>query len=162
MPSILYRASSGVAGDVTRPDHTTIEAGLLNAAKPALSFGIPVKAVAGKFEPIEAADAATVFFGVLSRNAPAIGGDLTQGFGTGTPNLTAVQGVVREGYVNVKVAVGTPARGGQVWMRTTAASGKLVGDFETAQVVAELVALAGVTWAVDGKDAGNLTEISIA
>ena len=50
MTSILYRASSGVAGDVTRPDNTVVEPGLLNAAKAPTAFGAPVKIVSGKFE----------------------------------------------------------------------------------------------------------------
>jgi hypothetical protein len=162
MTSILFRASSGVAGDVTRPDDTVVESGLLNAAKAPTAFGAPVKIVSGKFEKVEASDAATVFYGILSRVAPAIAGDLNQTFAGGTPNASSVQGIVREGYVNVVCAVGTPARGGQVFMRITADTGKLVGDLETAADSGKCVALTGVTWAVDGKDSSNVTEIRIA
>jgi hypothetical protein len=162
MTSILFRASSGVAGDITRPDNTVVESGLLNAAKAPASFGAPVKLVSGKFEKVEASDAATVFAGIISRLAPSIAGDLAQAFGTGVPNGTAVQGVVVKGYVNVVCAVGTPVRGGQVFMRITADTGKAVGDLETAADTAKCVALTGVTWAVDGKDASNVTEIRIA
>jgi len=162
MTSILYRASSGVAGDVTRPDDTVVESGLLNAAKAPAAFGAPVKIVSGKFEAVEASDAATVFYGILSRVAPSIAGDLAQTFAGGTPNTDSVQGIVREGYVNVVCTVGTPARGGQVFMRITADTGKLVGDIETAADAGKCVALTGVTWAVDGKDSSNVTEIRIA
>lgn len=162
MTSILYRASSGVAGDVTRPDNTVIEPGLLNAAKAPAAFGTPVKIVSGKFEKIEASDAATVFYGVLTRIAPSISGDLNQTFSGGTPNTTTVQGIAREGYVNVVCPVGTPVRGGQVYMRITADTGKYVGDFETAADSGKCVALTGVTWAVGGKDSSNVTEIRIA
>jgi hypothetical protein len=162
MTSILYRASSGVAGDVTRPDDTTVESGLLNAAAAPAAFGAPVKVVSGKFEKIAASDAATVFYGILSRVAPSIAGDLNQTFAGGTPNASSVQGIVRRGYVNVVCTVGTPARGGQVFMRTTADTGKAVGDLETAADSGKCVALTGVTWAVDGKDSSNVTEIRIA
>lgn len=162
MTSILYRASSGIAGDVTRPDDTVVESGLLNAAAAPTAFGAPVKVVDGKFEAIAASDAATVFYGVLSRIAPSIAGDLVQTYAGGTPNTESVQGIVREGYVNVVCTQGTPARGGQVYMRTTAATGKAVGDFETTADSGNCVALTGVTWAVDGKDASNVTEIRIA
>lgn len=162
MTSILYRASSGVAGDVTRPDNTVVEPGLLNAAKAPTAFGAPVKIVSGKFEAIAASDAATVFYGILSRIAPSIAGDLVQTYAGGTPNAESVQGIVREGYVNVLCKQGTPARGGQVYMRITADTGKLVGDLETAADAGKCVALSGVTWAVDGKDASNVTEIRIA
>ena len=162
MTSILYRASSGVAGDVTRPDDTTVESGLLNAAAAPAAFGAPVKVVSGKFEKIAASDAASVFYGILSRVAPSIAGDLSQTFAGGTPNASSVQGIVRRGYVNVVCTVGTPARGGQVYMRVTAATGKAVGDLEATADGANSVALPGVTWAVDGKDASNVTEIRIA
>lgn len=162
MTSILYRASSGVAGDVTRPDDTVVESGLLNAAKAPTAFGAPVKIVSGKFEKVEASDAATVFYGILSRVAPSIAGDLVQTYAGGTPNASAVQGIVREGYVNVVCTQGTPARGGQVFMRVTADTGKAVGDLETAADSGKCVALTGVTWAVDGKDSSNVTEIRIA
>ena len=162
MTSILYRASSGVAGDVTRPDDTVVESGLLNAAKAPTAFGAPVKIVSGKFEKVEASDAATVFYGILSRVAPSIAGDLTQTYAGGTPNTASVQGIVREGYVNVVCTQGTPARGGQGFMRITADTGKAVGDLETAADSGKCVALTGVTWAVDGKDSSNVTEIRIA
>ena len=162
MTSILYRASSGVAGDVTRPDNTVVEPGLLNASAAPTAFGAPVKLVSGKFEKIASSDAATVFAGILSRIAPSIAGDLVQTFAGGTPNADAVQGIVVKGYVNVVCTQGTPARGGQVFMRVVAATGKLVGDLETAADSGKCVALSGVTWAVDGKDASNVTEIRIA
>lgn len=161
MTSFLYRAPSGVAGDVTRPDDTVVEPGLLNAAQAPTAFGAPVKLVSGKFEKIAASDAAAVFAGILSRIAPSIAGDTAQTFAGGTPNTDSVQGIVVEGYVNVVCTVGTPARGGAVYMRVVAATGKAVGDLETAADSGKCVALSGVTWAVDGKDASNVTEIRI-
>ena len=162
MTSFLYRAPSGVAGDVTRPDDTIVEPGLLNAAKAPTAFGAPVKIVSGKFEAIEASDTAAVFYGILSRVAPSIAGDLTQTFASGTPNVESVQGIVVKGYVNVVCTQGTPVRGGAVYMRVTAATGKAVGDLEATADGVNNVALPGVTWAVDGKDASNVTEIRIA
>ncbi len=161
MTSFLYRAPSGVAGDVTRPDDTIVEPGLLNAAQAPAAFGVPVKIVSGKFEKIASADVATVFAGILSRIAPSIAGDTAQAFASGTPNTASVQGIVTSGYVNVLCLVGTPARGGIVYMRVTAAAGKLVGDLEATSDTTLSVALVGVTWATDGKDSGNVAEISI-
>jgi len=161
MTSFLYRAPSGVAGDVTRPDDTVVESALINSEVPPVLFGAPVKMTAGKIEAIESGDAATDFFGIISRVAPAINGSLSEAFGSGVPNVDATQGIVVEGYVNVKCTVGTPVRNGIVYMRVTADTGKLVGDLEaTADGVAN-VALVGVTWAIDGKDSSNVTEIRI-
>lgn len=161
MTSFLYRAPSGVAGDVTRPDDTVIESGLLNAAAVPSAFGAPVKIVSGKFEKIAESDTAAVFYGILSRVAPSIAGDLTETFAGGTPNADAVQGIVVSGYVNVVCTIGTPERGGIVYMRVVAATGKVVGDFEATADGVNNVALTGVVWGVDGKDASNITEIRI-
>jgi hypothetical protein len=161
MTSFLYRAPSGVAGDVTRPDDTIVEPGLLNAAQAPIAFGVPVKLVSGKFEKIASADVATVFAGILSRIAPSIAGDTAQSFASGTPNTKSVQGVVVTGYVNVLCPVGTPARGGIVYMRVTASAGKFVGDLEATSDTTLSVALVSVTWATDGKDSGNIAELRI-
>lgn len=162
MTSILFRATSGVAGDVTRPDDTIVESGLLNASQAPDAFGVPLKIASGKFEAVETGDAATDFYGILSRVAPSISGSLDQTFAGATPNTDSVQGIVVRGYVNVLCTVGTPARGGAVFMRVTAATGKAVGDLEATADGADSVALAGVIWAVDGKDADNVSEIRIA
>jgi hypothetical protein len=162
MTTYLYNLPAGVAGDITRQQHTVVESGFLNASAAPTAFGVPVKLVSGKFEKIAASDAATVFAGIISRIAPSISGDLTQTFAGGTPNVSSVQGIVVKGYVNVKCPVGTPVRGASVYMRITADTGKAVGDLETSADSGKCVALSGVTWAVDGKDANNVTEIRIA
>ena len=162
MTSYLYRAPSGVAGDVTRQQDTTVESGFLNPNAAPSAFGLPVKTVAGKFEKIESGDTAAVFAGILSRIAPAIAGDTTQTFASGSPNTESVQGFVVKGYVNVVCKVGTPARRGAVYMRVTADTGKYVGDLEATADGANSVLLPGVTWAVDGKDADGVAEIRIA
>ena len=162
MTAFLFRAPSGVAGDITRQLDTTVESGLLNAANAPAAFGAPVKIVSGKFEAIEAGDAAADFAGIISRIAPSIAGDTAQTFASGTPNAESVQGIVVSGYINVVCPVGTPARGGAVYMRVAAATGKAVGDLEATADGTDNVLLAGVTWAVDGKDASNVAEIRIA
>lgn len=162
MTAYLHRAPSGVAGDVTRQQDTVVESGLLNASAAPAAFGAPVKIVSGKFEKIASGDDAADFFGILSRIAPAISGDTAQTFASGTPNTDSVQGIVVKGYVNVKCAVGTPVRGAAVYMRVVAATGKAIGDLEATADSTNSVALTGVTWAVDGKDADGVAEIRIA
>lgn len=143
MTSFLYRAPSGVAGDVTRPDETIVESGILNASKAPTAFGVPLKLVSGKFEKIEASDAASVFAGILSRIVPSIAGDTAQTLSGGTPNTESMQGVAVKGYVNVVAAIGTPVRGNPVYMRTAADTGKLVGDLEATSDVAAVGAAVG-------------------
>lgn len=161
MVSFLYRAPSGVAGDITRPFDVIVESGALNPAQAPAAFGLPVKLVSGVFEKIASGDAATVFAGILSRVVPAIAGDTAQTMASGTPNVTAVQSIVVSGYVNVLCPIGTPVRGGIVYMRVTAASGKFVGDLEATADSTLNVVLPTVTWATGGKDSANIAEIRI-
>lgn len=162
MTSILYRASSGVAGDITRNDDSVVESGLLNPAKVPTAFGAPVKMTAGKLEKIEVGDVAANFFGILTRSAPTVGGDTSQAFDTAVPNATSVQGVLVKGYVNVKCSVGTPARNGAVYMRVVEALPKKIGDFEATSDTTNSVLLPGVTWASGGVDANLVAEIRIS
>ena len=162
MTSFTFRAGSGVAGDVTRNAGVIIESGILNPLQAPTAFGAPVKLVSGKFEKIAASDAASVFRGVLNRSVPCRSGDTGQAYASGSPDATKAQGILVQGYVNVVCTIGTPVRGGVVYMRVVAASGKAVGDFEATADGGNNVALTGVTWALDGKDAANVAEIRIA
>ena len=110
---------------------------------------------------IAAGDTAASFYGVLTRVAPSESGGLAQAFGDGVPSTTHFQGVIVKGYVAVKCAQGNPSRGGAVYMRVTAATGKNVGDFEAVADGANSVLLPGVIWAISYKDANDIAEIRI-
>lgn len=161
MTSFLYRAGSGVPGDITRQLDTIVEQALLNSAKVPAAFGLPVKMTAGKLEKIEAGDTAASFYGILTRLSPSIAGDTAQTLGAGTPNANAVQGVMVRGYCNVACTIGTPVRNGTVYMRVVAAAGKAIGDLEATADGANNVALTGVVWNSDGKDSSNVAELKI-
>lgn len=165
-PSYLYTAPSGVPGDITRVDETNVEPARLIAISStyAQAFGIPMKYATGGISQIAAADAASVFAGVLVREVPSISGNTLQGFDDTVPNPNQVNGLAVRGYVSVKCKVGTPARGGIVYMRVEADIGKLVGDFEANSDTTKSVALtaAQATWASDGKDSDNNAELRIA
>lgn len=155
--SYLYNAPAGVVGDVTRKLDSVVEP--IFMGEQFTAFGMPGKInSAGKLVNIAASDAASVFKGILTRSVPSISqSDSAQD----APNLEAVQGLLVKGYVNVVCTIGTPVRGGQVYMRVVAASGKLVGDLEATADGANNVALSGVEWAISGKDADNITELKI-
>ena len=156
----LYNAPAGVVGTVTRLQDSRIEPVLLGAAFAA--FGLPFKFDgSGKAIPIAASDTAAAFKGVIVRNAPSISGNTSEGFADGIPNQEAAQGGLRSGYISVLCKVGTPVKGGIVYMRVVADTGKLVGDFEATSDTTNSVALVGVEWAVSGKDANNITELYI-
>lgn len=125
MTAYATRAPAGFAGAVTRPDATTVEPVLLNET---IKYGWPVKMVTGKASNIAGSDTAANFYGVMQRSAPAVSTNNTGD----TASTDYCHGVVRKGYVNVKCATGTPAKGGQVYMRVVTETSQLVGDFETA------------------------------
>lgn len=160
MTAYLYNAPAGVPGDVTRIQDSVVEPIQLGEAFSA--FGVPYKLdpTTGKAMNIDASDAATVFAGILSRSVPSIGGNTNQGLNDAIPNQEATNGGCVLGYVNVECKVGTPVKGQPVYMRITADTGKAVGDLETAADSGKCVAINAV-FAVNGKDASNITEIRI-
>lgn len=167
MTAYLYNAPAGVPGDVTRPDETSVEPGMLIAQSTvfAQAFGIPVKYVAGGFSQFVSGDVATAFAGVLIREVPSISGNLNSGFDDASPNPVQPQGIAVRGYVNVKCVVGTPARGGVVYIQSVANGGIAVGAFRadgTDSGNAVALSNAQASWASDGKDADNNCEIRIA
>lgn len=159
MASFLYNAPAGTKGEVSRAGESNVEPVLQGAQ---CVFGAPVKFDgSGNVVPIGSGDAATVIKGLLTRIAPAIAGNSNQGLDDSIPWLESLQGLLVRGYGIVKCTVGTPVRGGAVYVRVTADTGKLVGDLEASSDGANSVVWANVSWAVSGKDADSLTEIRI-
>lgn len=72
--TFLYRMPAGIAGDVQRREHATIEPGIYDTDYPCLKYGILVKIVSGKVRPIANADTiATVQAGFLVHPFPMNG-----------------------------------------------------------------------------------------
>jgi hypothetical protein len=165
-PAYLYNSPAGVPGDITRTDETNVEPARLIAVSGtfAQAFGIPMKYATGGISQMGVGDAATAFAGVLVREVPAISGNTNQGFDNTVPNPNQINGMAVRGYVSVKCKQGTPARGGTVYVRVEADTGKLVGDFEAVSDTTKSVALTATqaTWASDGKDSDNNAELRIA
>lgn len=166
MPAYLYSAPAGVPGDVTRPDETNVEPAMLIAVSStfAQAFGIAMKYATGGISQMGAGDAATAFAGILIREVPQIAGSTDETFSGTVPNPKQPNGLAVRGYVNVKCTQGTPARGGIVYVRIEADTGKLIGDIEAVSDTTKSVALTATqaSWATDGKDAFNNAEVRIA
>lgn len=173
MVSYLYQSPSGVPGDVTRVDDSNVEPVSLVSPYPA-NFGLPMKYAAGAggeatgVTPMIAADAASVFCGVLARAVPGISGSSTnESFDTFQPNPNELNGLCVRGYISVFVQSGTPVRGQLAYVVQTASTGHLAGQFEAGSNGGDNVALTGtevgnVTWAADGVDSNGFGEIRIA
>lgn len=164
MVAYLREVPSGVPGTVIDNVHTIIESGLFNADLMPAAYGAPVKLVNGLVSAIEASDAATVFYGILARSNPGSSGDPSfNGFGAGVPQATQIPSVVigpvGGGRILVKCTIGTPVKGGIVYMRVVAATGKLVGDLEATADGVNNVALTNVMWGTSGVDSARTAEV---
>jgi hypothetical protein len=173
MVSYLYQSPSGIPGDVTRPDESNIEPVTLVSPFPA-NYGLPMKYATGAsgapeaVTPMAASDAASVFCGILTRQAPAISGSsVNESFYTDEPNPVQIQGLCVRGYVSVLVNAGSPVRGQSVYVVQTASAGHPAGALEVGSNGGNNVALTGtivgnVTWAADGVDSNGFGEVRIA
>lgn len=163
MTAYLYQAPNGVPGSVSRTEGSIIEPADLVAVSGtfAQAFGIPMKYVAGGISQYAVGDTASVFAGVLLREVPSISGNTNQSFTNTIPNPVQIQGLMRRGYVSVVCTIGTPVRGGAVYVRVVATGGA-PGDWEATADGTNNVLITGVTWATDGKDAANNAEIFIS
>lgn len=145
MPSLQayqYRMPAGFAGDLQRAEVATIESQLIDSSAPPAAFGLPVKMVSGKIQPINSAsDGASAVYGVNLRPYP-IQGNGTDPLGTSTPPTSGITDILKRGYSLVALGGTTAAaKNGRVYVRTSNAStGKPLGGFEAAP---EFVATAG-------------------
>ena len=164
--AILYVANSGIPGDLDATQMTAVESWILNASTPPTAFGSPVKRVTNSgvttISIIQSGDTAADFYGILSRSAPTVAGGNTI-INNGQPNPGTVSGVVigGPGYVLVACTIGTPVRGGAVYMRVTASGPALVGDLEATSDSPDNVLLTNVVWALDNKDSNNTTAVRV-
>lgn len=159
--AILYRMPSGIAGDVVQKDKSWIETGFFNASYLPSAFGVPCKIVSGLFRAIPASAVAADLYGFLVRQAPAIGSTSIDANGNSTaPNAKVEQAILVKGYLNVLCPVGTPARGGKVYMRVVADTGKAVGDLEA---TSDVTFTGGtITGTGTGTIAGTATQDAVA
>ena len=160
MPAYTFRALSGVAGEVTRPDKSTVETGIINTAAAPQAYGAPVviNSTTGLVQAWTSSDTSSTFGGILVREAPSIAGSTGQALNSAVPNPNMPCGVMTEGYMNVVCVTGTPVKGQPVNICITAGSGLAVGDFSTTTNASNL-AISRLTWAANGKDANNVAEV---
>lgn len=166
--SYLFQAPNGVPGDITRTDESNVEPAMLvaNSGVFPAAYGIPMKYVAGGIQQFSGSETAPVFAGVLIREVPAIASSIAADASFGGAPLPQVPvGLCVRGYVSVVCAVGTPARGGVVYVQVTANAGIAVGAFRadgTDSGNAVALTAAQAEWASDGVDAFLNAELRIA
>lgn len=169
MPSpyqaIQFRMPAGFAGDLQRAEVATIETQLIDPTAPPTAFGVAVKMVNGKIQPINnAADTAASVYGVNLRAYP-IQGNGTDPLGTSTPPTSGVADVLKRGYVMASLGGTTPAtKDGTVYVRVAgAAAGKPLGGFEAAAdaTSANTVAMPSSWYFTGPADANGVVEVAI-
>ncbi|WP_241301015.1 structural cement protein Gp24 [Burkholderia cenocepacia] len=166
MPSLQayqYRMPAGFAGDLQRAEVATIETQLIDPAAPPTAFGVPVKMVNGKIQPINnAADTAALVYGVNLRAYP-IQGNGTDPLGTSTPPTSGVTDILKRGYVNAALGGTAPAtKNGTVYVRVAAAAaGKPLGGFEAAVDGTNTVAMPANWYFTGPADAYGIVEIAV-
>jgi len=154
MVAITFSVPVGLPGTVIQMSAgANINTGIFNTALMPTAFGVPVKMVAGEVSAIEEDDTASVFWGILAAADVQAPATVYNDFGYPAPDPTQLASVMLSGYIIVRCAVGTPSKGGDVYMRIAPDTGKLVGDLETALVADETVLVPELKWNVNGKDA---------
>lgn len=155
MTAFTYRMPAGIPGAISRESQATIEPNMLDTTGAPTAYGTVVKLVSGLIKAIASGDAASVVYGFLVRPFPF--NDSTDGLGTGTvPTARRLCDVMRRGYMMVALAAGTAAKGGQVYVRVTAGSGRAVGAIETAADTGNCVAISGCTFMGAADASGNV------
>lgn len=143
-----FNTPAAVPGDLTRPQTAKVDAAQLSASTPPTKFGVPLKFVVEDgvtvISRFTGDETAADFVGVLSRQAPSIGGTTAnEAFGAGTPNPAQFNGRLFQGYIGVVCTQGTPVRGEPARIRVVADTGKLVGDWEYTPDVTAIGAATG-------------------
>lgn len=153
MVAFTTRMGLPLPGQITRHDDAkTIETCVVDVALPPTAYGSFVKLVAGLLQPMASGDAATVVYGVL--NIP-FAQSTTNTFGLSTPPVSGLVGVVRAGYVAVKLARGTAVKGAAVFVRITVSGPKLVGEIEDLADSGTCVAVVGAKFEGPADANGN-------
>ncbi|MBN3848632.1 hypothetical protein G3N58_17645 [Paraburkholderia sp. Ac-20342] len=156
-----YRMPAGFAGDLQRAEVATIETQLIDPSAPPAAFGVAVKLVNGKIQPINnSADTAALVYGINIRAYP-IQGNGTDPLGTSTPPTSGVQDILKRGYINVQLNGTTAAaKNGAVYVRVANASGgKPIGGFEAASDTTNTVLLTNAYF-TGPADTNSITEIA--
>ena len=164
MVAYLREVPVGVPGTVIDYVRTIVDSGQYDPDLMPAAYGAPVKLVAGLVAAIESGDAATDFYGILARSNPGSSGDPSfNGFGAGVPVATQIPSVVigpvGGGRILVNCTIGTPVKGGIVYMRVTEDLPALVGDLEANADGSANVALTSVVWGLNGKDTDGTAQV---
>ena len=159
MVAFTTRMPAGFPGIFSRTDSLTVEQEIIDSSNPPTKYGVPVKIVGGKMQGLESGDAGTVTAGWMVKPYPAQSS--TDALGTATPPTSGTGDRLRRGFMTVTLAKGTAAKGGQVYVVTTAGGTVALNDIVTAASPAGGGTAVAVTGAffTGAADANGIVEI---
>jgi hypothetical protein len=160
MTAFTTRAPAGFPGAISRSDSLTVEQEIIDSSNPPTAYGQAVKIVSGKLQALESGDAGSVVSGFMVRPYPTQ--SATNAYGASTPPTSGIGDRMRRGFMTVPLAKGTSAKGGQVYVVTTAGGTVALGDIVTSASPAgggTGVAITGAEF-TGPADAGGIVEIS--
>jgi hypothetical protein len=158
--AFLYRMPAGIPGNVTRIETATIEPQQLDPTNYPTSYGVPVAidATTKLTRKIMAGDAAAAIYGLYPRPYPTSASQ--DGLGTSTPPTNGNCGVLKRGYMSVKLNVGTATKGGIVYVRVAANGGNtIIGGIEATSDSTNTIAMP-VAYFMGPADANGNTEVA--
>jgi hypothetical protein len=156
--TIGLNMNNGFAGSYARQPNMVINT-KPNIGSTAIPFGAPVMQGTNGVQFPTASLTAANFVGIASRQIQSADSYLNQN-GSGEYKQNDAVPVFQQGRINVKVADGTPAMYGDVYVRTVAATGKNIGDFECTADTGNNVKLDNCQWG-GPKDANGVAELVI-
>ena len=124
----VTRMPAGFLGQVTRQDNSLLEPGIIDTSYPPTKYGTFVKMTSGKVRTIASGDAATDVRGIIVRPFPVQEYSSNEALDAATPDIYRPCDILKRGYVMVKFAGTTAAKGGQVNVCISASGGGTVGD----------------------------------
>lgn len=160
MVAITTRAPAGFPGRISRSDSLTVEQEIIDSNTPPTIYGGFVKLVSGKLQPIASADPAGAYDLLVN---PYPTQSSTTGLGSSpTPPTSGIADVLKRGYMTVPLKLGTAAKGGQVYVVTTAGGSVAVGDIVTSAAPAGGGTGVAVTncFFTGPADSGGIVELS--
>lgn len=160
--AFTFAMPSGIAGDVSRAEHATVEAQLLDTVLYPLQYGVPVKIVSGKVCGITTGDTvSTKVYGMYVRPYPTQSGQDT--LGVQTIPVSGICNILVRGYMMCVVGFnGAGAhKGTPVFVRvaTSIHTGHPLGGIEGATDSTDTFAIPGAFFMGD-TDAQGINEIA--
>lgn len=125
----LTRMPIGFPGMINRQDQCILQPEVLDGTNGPTAYGTFVKMTSGKICKLAGSEAATAIVGLIARPYPVQEVSTPSALGDpATPNLSLPGDVLKRGYIIVKFAGTTAAKGGQVNVCINTAGGGAIGD----------------------------------